>query len=1050
MKRKTFITLVLTTPIAGYLIYKFRENAEFIRNVDENLEPNDIFELGFLDYVNAFTLRSISKEGLEKQTNNFLRTQFLSLPGENSNISPNWESNYLENLDYIPYRDGVPLTAKQIEELVNNKTVQEEFYKYLNDVTTYTSYGLGILSTITKNPYVTVASLLTSTASFKTSEWEKEEFLKYEMEKMLRTLALAERNNNLFYQIQKRSKELLVSNNVSQEKISETKEEILSINFPGNYMTAFSDKLKDLIINQNFELGKTLNEIEKIEFYEQCMKAQTEMTKKLSAARKETMLELRDEAMLFKSLEPVVSSFVNSIFESKHAQVVNAFVGTGFEVNNLLAVGALGPAGWTAVGIGLATRLFSIGAGGSNAVTELIVKGITEILNQLEAIKGSLRLIQNNQYEILEEIRKLYEEVLINREVITINIRKINDFARFEHKSKIYSVRETVVDKLYRSPNNALERLHSDNDIEQLSDFQLFSYKENIDKLTELALESLNNTEFTSSNTESLDGTLLRNSIYNYWELEYVKASYNGSKYYPNLYNKIGLLQDTYYFPTPKNLGSYESIINPEAFYNVVDSIISWKILFKDSQNNDNTRLVQLENKAKAAKESMLFFLEDQKFEEKIKLLTENIDKLLFEIRAKLDKVFNDLEWNSKDLKRKSRGWSELKDDGFKIAPKGLPCYAYFLSKSNKLKFKDTLFSYEENATLSNDWNKGVIITDVGKVLKLNVMQNIDEYPRLGIFYFIILHFYGLIEEKWVDKSKVFNNIKQNYSKNEVIHSHIREIKFNRGFFAGLKLYYVTKIMAVFPPDAFVTDYGVSSRIGDGDLIFRHVFPKTKMRIRDGWDFFSSQSDLTAKSWKDRVSDFLTQKGVSEKDIGIDLENINILEFLEFFVNDYINEQRLILLKEFKRSLFSNNSGQSIFSYFNGLGASLIFQYTFRNSILAGRPECMLSYNDMVVNDLDVYQLIEYILLDRDSKNVERIKKYKENKYPELKKLTAGSKYLPLSEDNTVDFIIISLKESLLKTLEVFRGQKIEDIEKPSIYWLDRAIEKLEWYKNLK
>jgi hypothetical protein len=1058
MKRKTFIGLGIAVPIAGVILYKYGAIAELLGISAESLNPNDDFQLGFLDYNNAVELKNMSPEELEKQANNFLRTQFLSIPGENSFDGIIARNNYLENIDYIPYRNGVPLTARQVQELVDFKTrsFPQEFFGTINDYTVGTSLGTGLVSAFFKNKYLVGISMITAIASLDSSKWAEESKVNYVREKLLRTSALLERNNNLFFQIQNGTTDLSVNNFISNDEISNSKDQIFSFEFSGEYLSEFSNKFKEIIIDQNFEHGEFIEESKRIELYQKCIKAQTEMTEKLAREKEEAFLAARDEALFFESMQPVISSFVNSVFEPAHARVVNTFVSTGFEINNLLAAGTLGPAGWTAVGIGLATKLFNIGGGGSNALGDLIVKGITEILNQLDIIKDSLRLIQKNQFEILEEIQKLYEEILINRDVISTNLGKINDFARFEHDTEMYRIRETVVDERYRSPSNILERLHKDNDVHELSDNQRNTYRQNLDILTELALERLNNTEFTSATTAKVDGSLLRNLVYNYWELEFVETSYSGSKYYPNLYNKIGLLQDTFYFPEAKNMGNFNAIINPEAYFRIVDSIISWKLLFRDSPEEDHTRLNQLYDKAITVKESVLRLLNDQNFVHKTELLEDYTDSFLIQIRSRLKTAFSKLEWNKKNATE----FGNLKDDAFRISPKGIPQYTYTPGNSSDFQFRDKAFIYELNNSSSkgNDkWES--LITDVGNVFKMNSAAKVEGlYARIGSslhMYFNWLQYFKLAQVRWVENSAVINNRKQSYSNNELMHSHVREVTFNRGVLRGFKIYFLYKIIAIFPPNQkLVNRFGVSSHLyytpNGTQLIFRHTVLNTKMTVRTDFDFFSPESDETAVSWKERAIEFLTEKGISLEELGLNLVETNILDFLQFYLNDYIMGQRKEMLDIFKRSLFNEKSVQPITSYLNGLGTSLIFQYIFRNSIISGNPECLLTYNDMILNDLDVFQLIDFVLMDRDSKNLERLKRFYQSENNNIKTLKVGSNNQVLKTDDTVDFLIMSLKESMLKTIDVFKGQKIGDIENPSVYWLDRAIEKIEWYRGLK
>ena len=339
----------------------------------------------------------------------------------------------------------------------------------------------------------------------------------------------------------------------------------LPITANSNTESDFQQFLKDnlskgeLILNEE-NLRTFLDEyVEKVgQLQNELLDEYIERTNKAKLEEK----SFKEKIAFYKSLGQLTSFFFGSIFPKKEAEILSILSNVGFEY---MATGmALGPYGWGAVGIQIATVLL-----GSKDKTgefqEYVLKALEQINLQLITINKKLDDMYYNQIDILVELHEITSKI----DSLASNV--INGLGKITGQLNNLSISINQIER-----NNYFKQIQTNNlnlkdklidNSSTISDDDIFL---EIRSLRNNFITHLNREHFTSHINKNLDGNLLKEKIYDSFNY-LTKVS---------LYDKIGLISALFEYKTNKPIvKSSIEIYHPIESYIACQNITSWLAL---------------------------------------------------------------------------------------------------------------------------------------------------------------------------------------------------------------------------------------------------------------------------------------------------------------------------------------------------------------------------------------------------------------------------------------------------------------------------------------
>jgi len=265
----------------------------------------------------------------------------------------------------------------------------------------------------------------------------------------------------------------------------------------------------------------------------------------------------RDKTALFGSIQNFIGgTILSNMSDPKQAEVLNTLIGVGFQ----LAMGAsFGPMGIAAVGISLATTIFS--KGNENGFEKALFKALQQIQEQLSVINKKLDIITNNQIQIVMQLNQILEKLDKLEDIV------IDEFDAIRLKQNlIYNNINTIERQHLKSNFVDLNDKLRDSVMYGTSD-KIFEY---LQDMRTIATTRLNTVDMTKFRTGNLSGIQLKQEVY----------FNNEIKYNIPLYDSIGLLSGLSTFNSLNDSGSNTvAIVHPIEFFSVGSAIIDWLVV---------------------------------------------------------------------------------------------------------------------------------------------------------------------------------------------------------------------------------------------------------------------------------------------------------------------------------------------------------------------------------------------------------------------------------------------------------------------------------------
>lgn len=265
----------------------------------------------------------------------------------------------------------------------------------------------------------------------------------------------------------------------------------------------------------------------------------------------------REKTALFGSIQNFIgATILSKMSDPKQAEVLNTLIGVGFQ----LAMGAsFGPMGIAAVGISLATTIFS--KGNSNGFEKALFRAIQQIQEQLIIINKKLDIITNNQIQIILQLNQILEKLDKLEDIV------IDEFEAIRSKQDlIYNNIITIERQHLRSNFTDLNDKLKDAVLYNTPD-KIFEYLQDIRTIATTRLNTVDITKFRNGN---FSGNQLKMEVY----------FNNEIKYNIPLYDSIGLLSAlNSYNPLSDNGVNSVAIVHPIEFFSAASSIVDWLVV---------------------------------------------------------------------------------------------------------------------------------------------------------------------------------------------------------------------------------------------------------------------------------------------------------------------------------------------------------------------------------------------------------------------------------------------------------------------------------------
>jgi hypothetical protein len=307
-----------------------------------------------------------------------------------------------------------------------------------------------------------------------------------------------------------------------------------------------------------------------------------EYIERSNQARSQQQNELKQKAAFYKSLGSLTSVLFGAVFPPKEAEILSILTNVGFEY---MATGvALGPYGWGAVGIQIATVLLG-SKNGSGEFQKYVLKALQHINLQLNTINKKLDDIYYNQIDILVELQEISSKI----DSLSFNVLKGLENISEQLNDLSVAIDETERNKYYRQVQASNLKLR-DKLIDNASPITNDDVFNEISILRSNFYNHVSDKHFTNYLQGNLDGNMLRKEIFESFNY-LTKVS---------LYDKIGLLAALYEF-TPINnvVKANKEVFHPIESYLACQNITSWLTL-SDLKKKYSLQLIKdLESKIK-------------------------------------------------------------------------------------------------------------------------------------------------------------------------------------------------------------------------------------------------------------------------------------------------------------------------------------------------------------------------------------------------------------------------------------------------------------------
>lgn len=282
----------------------------------------------------------------------------------------------------------------------------------------------------------------------------------------------------------------------------------------------------------------------------------------------------RDRMAFYRSIQNAVGIVIGNIAAPHEAQILNTVIGSGFQVA-MVGVAAMTPLGWAAIGISVATSVFSRNRSGG--FEKAVMKALRNIQLQLNSIIDGINALQKGQSEILIQVAEVLNRI---------------DRAETNLRDAIESIasRLTVVISMTRSSaRDAFENSFATTNSFIEDNYRRKQWASFYNELLRLRVIAA-----TSTNDDILTGRMSFPSP----NAAHLRDSLFTSGVRPtapiNLYDHIGLLEALANFNATVNttVTTERKPYHPAEFYVVASTIVDWLTL-ADLSKSDTRALLQ-------------------------------------------------------------------------------------------------------------------------------------------------------------------------------------------------------------------------------------------------------------------------------------------------------------------------------------------------------------------------------------------------------------------------------------------------------------------------
>lgn len=361
------------------------------------------------------------------------------------------------------------------------------------------------------------------------------------------------------------------------------------------------------------------------------------LQKKLEAEerqREEALINQREKALLYSSVGQLLGVFAYKVMGPTEAKVFNSLMPLATQ---FALAGAIGPMGWAAVGITVATTLLS-SRGGADP-HKIILKALAQIQEQLVIINKNIEQIYETQLKVLSGLNTILKEMQAQRILLTEGLMTLKrDLNRIYQGIDISNVQDVNDNYL-----NNLRIIHNIV-IQKATGYPSTTVGGCIDELVKIATQKLDNAAFTKfdEGRKSFDGSELVREILP------PESSFNIS-----LYDSIGLISAAANYSSNKaKTVATLPVTHPVFFYRICGQIIDCLIMSDIEKNTKKAFTQNLLVKAKESRNNINTSCNKTKINERINDYLFTVDDALYSFRKALaDKHKKDFEFRDDSRK---------------------------------------------------------------------------------------------------------------------------------------------------------------------------------------------------------------------------------------------------------------------------------------------------------------------------------------------------------------------------------------------------------------
>ena len=487
--------------------------------------------------------------------------------------------------DFVPFSPDKKLTKEDISQLWETRYGQVEF-KYHQDIETIntmvtwgsaigTNFGTAAAIALPFSPGASLAlgtiGLVTSTASSNLAIWAAEYGSTSSRDRLLQATQL-DFNNKVF------------SQGLNFQMPLELKANAADIDNIGGKIAnqtsnpPLSKKLGDSIIERFADGGtdsSTNSDIVK-QYLEETNLFNDKVLEEGANAKEEniplTEQQIKEGLALAQNLHELGNVLISKFAAEKEQFILKSLLNSGMQYLTLTSMGSavLGPTGWTAIGVSVATSLLTHSDKGGS-FEGAVMKAFEMVFKQLQEIRKSLQRIEERQINMLvhlEDIMRLLGSTKQDIAYIKVKLNEVVNLRNFDYSIATERFKGTAEAEGMRNPMN------------------------NIDKLGKVIYQKRS---FISKNAE-----LLRNmkeikasfySLYNYALSTSITLDYNGTgELRPEVFANPQNLKNTIFNPSfvvTSSPPSTSTVINRVSLY---DSIGILPYIYKNYIDKDNSK----------------------------------------------------------------------------------------------------------------------------------------------------------------------------------------------------------------------------------------------------------------------------------------------------------------------------------------------------------------------------------------------------------------------------------------------------------------------------